>query len=242
MLDGTARRLEPLRRDPGSRGGREVRLTIVFVPRAGPGGDMTPRHDWKSLVAGHARATGAPDLPRPRHRRARGAPRGHLHRDARGGRVGGRCAAGRRAALAESPLAVVPRSRRRIRRVAGRAAAPVNGLTGLGGDLRFAWRQVRRSPVVCRGRDRSRSDSAPAPRPRSSASSTRCCCARFPSSSPSSSSRSGTSNAEKALPRERISPVTFMDDRDVSARVHGRGRLVASRNQSRGSPAPSRFA
>ena len=61
----------------------------------------------------------------------------------------------RRAALAESALASVPRSRtpRPSRALPCNEPPPASGY-GLGGDLRFAWRQLRRSPVVRGGRDR----------------------------------------------------------------------------------------
>ena len=108
---------------------------------------MTPRHDWKALVADHARATGAADLPL--HTIEELAT--HLEDIYNAKRAEGASEAGAllaaRAALAESSLAAVPRSR--THPVESRApvpAAPASGFTGLGGDLRFAWRQLRRSP------------------------------------------------------------------------------------------------
>src|SRR5256885_1649689 len=111
---------------------------------------MSVRHDWKALVRAHARRTGAPDLPA--HTVDELAT--HLediYLDAiRDGRGDGAAMGAVNAALAESPLAGVPSPRTRMNEARAHVAAPergwTGGLAGLAGDLRFAWRQLRRAP------------------------------------------------------------------------------------------------
>src|SRR5207344_2362333 len=132
----SARRLEPVRRGARPGGRREVRL----------GANMNPRHDWKARVVDHARKTGASNLAQ--HTVDELAA--HLEdiyldaiRAGHGEDAAVRAAGG---ALAESPLGTVPISRTRIPEARPHASPPGSGWIGIGGDLRFAWRQLRRAP------------------------------------------------------------------------------------------------
>ena len=161
---------------------------------------MIPRHDWKALVVDHARSDRRADLPQHTIDELAAHLEDIYARRARGRTQRSRRLPAAEAALAESPLAAVPRVHGHApggRGAPDRPAADRPGLTGMGGDLRFAWRQLRRARRLPRSRS-PRSASAPAPRPRSSASSTPCCCGRCPSATRSSSSRSG-----RATPRRR---------------------------------------
>src|SRR5262249_20714650 len=103
--------------------------------------------DFRALVARHARATGAPNLAL--HTVDELAA--HLEEIYLAARADGRSEAEALAAaehaLAESPLAAVPRSR--VRAPESRpwsTPEPGGRLMGLSGDLRFALRQLRRAP------------------------------------------------------------------------------------------------
>ena len=108
---------------------------------------MKVQRDWKGLVVRQARSTGAADLPL--HTIDELAA--HLEDIYVEGLNAGRSEAdayrAAEIALSESPLTIVPRSRTRLPE-----ARPMNdlpsgrGLTGISGDLRFAWRQWRRAP------------------------------------------------------------------------------------------------
>jgi hypothetical protein len=111
---------------------------------------MPASHDWKALVRAHAVRTGAPHLAA----HAVDELAAHLediHADAR--RNGLSDADAMRAvdtALAESSLAAVASPRTRPAEARPHVSPPgrgwTGGLTGLAGDVRFAWRQLRRAP------------------------------------------------------------------------------------------------
>src|SRR4051812_13191259 len=111
---------------------------------------MNVPHDWKAIVRAHAQRTGAAGLPST----AIDELAAHLEDIYAEARRDGRSDADAMhavdAALAESPLAIFPASRTRGPEARPHVSPPdrgwVGGLSGLAGDLRFAWRQLRRSP------------------------------------------------------------------------------------------------
>lgn len=173
-----------------------------------------PRHDWPALVRRHARATGAPDLPV----HAIDELATHLEDIYLGALQGGQpeVEAFRAAerALAASTLSQVPRSRTRIPE--SQAEPPRRGLIGVGGDVRFAWRQVRRAPSFAAVAVLTLGLGAGAATAIFSIVDT-VLLRPLPYREPEALVAIWDANAEKALPRERISPVTFMDERNLQA-------------------------
>src|SRR5260221_3559456 len=106
--------------------------------------------DWAALVRTQARRTGAPDLPV----HAVDELAAHLEEiylDARRqGHGDADAMIAVRSALAESPLAGVPAPRTRGPEARQHVSPPgrgwTGGLSGIIGDVRFAWRQLRRAP------------------------------------------------------------------------------------------------
>src|SRR5215208_7461901 len=106
-------------------------------------------HDWHAIVGAHARSSGARHLPIQTIAEL-AAHLEDIYLDAlSSGYTEAEAFDVARAALAESSLSTVP-----VPRVRGPEARPWSGapdyaagpLAGLAGDLRFAWRQLRRSP------------------------------------------------------------------------------------------------
>src|SRR5215213_9494584 len=106
-------------------------------------------HDWHGVVSAHARRTGARHLTI--HTIAElAAHLEDIYLDALSdGRTEADAFAVARAALAESSLSTVPMSRMRGAETRPWSAASTDAaglLRGSAGDLRFAWRQLRRAP------------------------------------------------------------------------------------------------